>query len=726
MSSPRPESPSAAQTDTLLPPRAVGLESNRDSVATTASADPSFKAHDSSSYMGVPVNDLPHHDGAELSEKQQRKRNPLLYAVIGLVALAVIAVAVVVPVYFKVIKTNKSATTASSSNGGSPSASPTASPTGGNNPSSGVVTTGGDGSTVTKDDGTTFTYNNKFGGFWVFDPANPFNNSARAQSWSPPLSQEWKYGTDVIRGVNLGGWLVLEPFISPALYEPYQPSNPNFSGVQAIDEWTLCQAIAANKSSGGVAKVLEHHYATFITEEDFAQIAGAGLNWVRIPIPYWAVEKFDDEPFLEGVAWKYFLKAIEWARKYGLRINVDLHTIPGSQNGFNHSGKRGQINWMHGVMGIANAQRSLNIIRTITEFISQDQYKDVVPFFGVVNEAQTSQIGVDTITSFYIEMHDMMRNITGLGKGPFISVHDGFQPLEQWQTFLPGSDRIALDSHPYFAFADPLDSSPLAQQVKRPCARWASRFNGTLDVYGFAAAGEWSLAFNDCGLYLNGASSGYRYDGTLSTYNGPRIGSCAPWMDSTNWSADVKANLKTFALASMDAMQNYFFWTWKIGASSNSGKVNSPLWSYSLGLEGGWIPTDPRDSTGACGNSNPRSGPLKPSQTSYVSQTIAPSLRASHPFPPVSLADQANAAALPTYTPTGTPHTLAAPTFTAATVSAGSGWIGGSGGWDGDYVPIEGCTYPDPWDATGASVPARCTGRRKMVRAPRVTPPPAL
>ncbi|KAG9076861.1 hypothetical protein FS749_011316 [Ceratobasidium sp. UAMH 11750] len=725
MSSPRPESPSAAQTDTLLPPKAIALQGNRDSVATTASADPSFKGHDSSSYMGVPVNDLPHNDDVEISEKQQRKRNPLLYTVIGLVALAVIVVAVVVPVYYKVIKTNKSTSNASSSHGGPSGGSPTASPTGGNNPTSGVVTTGGDGSTVTKDDGTTFTYNNKFGGFWVFDPANPYNNSAQAQSWSPPLSQEWKYGTDVMRGVNLGGWLVLEPFISPALYEPYQPSNPNFSGTQAIDEWTLCEAIAANKSSGGVAKVLEDHYATFITEEDFAKIAGAGLNWVRIPIPYWAVEKFDDEPFLERVSWKYFLKAIEWARKYGLRINVDLHTIPGSQNGFNHSGKRGQINWMHGVMGIANAQRSLNIIRTITEFISQDQYKDVVPFFGVVNEAQTSQIGIDTITSFYIEMHDMMRNITGLGKGPFISVHDGFQPLEQWQTFLPGSDRIALDSHPYFAFADVLDSSPLAQQVKRPCARWASRFNGTLDAYGFAAAGEWSLAFNDCGLYLNGASSGYRYDGTLSTYKGPRIGSCDPWLDSTNWTDDVKSDLRDFALASMDAMQNYFFWTWKIGASSKTGKVNSPLWSYSLGLENGWMPTDPRDSAGACGNSNPRAGALKPSQTSYVSQTIAPSLRAAHPFPPNSLADQGNAAALPTYTPTGTPHTLPAPTFTAATVSAGSGWVGGSGGWDGDYVPVEGCTYPDSWNP-GASVPARCTGRRKMVRAPMVTPPPML
>jgi glucan 1,3-beta-glucosidase len=61
---------------------------------------------------------------------------------------------------------------------------------------------------------------------------------------------------------------------------------------------------------------MEEHYNTFITEMDFAQIAAAGLNWVRLPIPYWAIETMEGEPFLEGVCWKYILKAIEWSRKW--------------------------------------------------------------------------------------------------------------------------------------------------------------------------------------------------------------------------------------------------------------------------------------------------------------------------------------------------------------------------------------------------------------------------
>jgi glucan 1,3-beta-glucosidase len=80
------------------------------------------------------------------------------------------------------------------------------------------------------------------------------------------------------------------------------------------------------------------------------------------------------------------LKAIQWARKYGLRINLDLHAVPGSQNGWNHSGKLGSVNFLYGPMGMANAQRTLDYIRIIAEFISQPQYKDVVTMFGVINE----------------------------------------------------------------------------------------------------------------------------------------------------------------------------------------------------------------------------------------------------------------------------------------------------------------------------------------------------
>lgn len=70
-----------------------------------------------------------------------------------------------------------------------------------------------------------------------------------------------------------------------------------------------------------------------------------------------------------------------------------------STQGYNHSGKGGSINFLHGVMGYANAQRAMEYMRVITEFISQPAYKDVVVMFGVVNEALANTIGADVLTS---------------------------------------------------------------------------------------------------------------------------------------------------------------------------------------------------------------------------------------------------------------------------------------------------------------------------------------
>lgn len=118
----------------------------------------------------------------------------------------------------------------------------------------------------------------------------------------------------------MGGWLVLEPFIVPGLFEPYADTNNVI-----YDEYGLSQHYLDNGGQSNLETEMRKHYDTFITEEDFALIAGAGLNWVRLPVGYWAVETIDGEPYLEGVSWEYVIKAIGWARKYGIRINLDLH-----------------------------------------------------------------------------------------------------------------------------------------------------------------------------------------------------------------------------------------------------------------------------------------------------------------------------------------------------------------------------------------------------------------
>lgn len=58
------------------------------------------------------------------------------------------------------------------------------------------------------------------------------------------------------------------------------------------------------------------------------------LNHVRIPIGYWAYEVGPGEPFISGQH-EYLLQAVTWAETYNLKVIVDLHGAPGSQNGYN-------------------------------------------------------------------------------------------------------------------------------------------------------------------------------------------------------------------------------------------------------------------------------------------------------------------------------------------------------------------------------------------------------
>ncbi|KAJ6502722.1 glycoside hydrolase [Mycena vitilis] len=641
----------------------------------------------------------------------------------ALAALIIIVLAVVLPVYFLVVKKkNNNVAVASSQPSGSSSSGS------GGSGGKGIVgaVTGGDGSTVITANGDSFVYNNSFGGYWLADPENPFASGARANSWTPALNESWTWGVDHINGVNLGGWFVLEPFIAPALFQAY-PS--------AQDEWSLSTLMRAD---GTLQQKLEAHYDTFITEQDIAQIAGAGLNWVRLPIPFWAVSTWNNtgvessgtvetEPFLEGVCWKYIVRLFGWARKYGIRVNLDLHTIPGSQNGYNHSGKDGQINFLNGIMGIANAQRAIDYIRIITEFISQPEYQDVVQMFSVVNEARMQDIGRPQLNAFYLELHGMIRGITGVGegKGFYMGVHDGFQPVASWAGFLPGSDRVILDTHPYFAFNGQPNDAPIATGddaasaggtwPSQACKSWGGSLNTSREQFGVTVAGEFSNGYNDCGLYLTGVNGTQHYGGDCSLY-----------LDASTWNSTVKAGVMEFALASMDALQDWFFWTWKIGQAAD-GVVRSPLWSYQLGLEGGWMPTDPRAAHGKCasigvtGEQFPGTFSAWQTGGSGAGTIAASATNAFGQWPPATISnvDAADLTLMPTYTATGSVPTLTyiTPSVTGSasaapspTVSVGNGWFDSSDTTPG-VTAVAGCTYPAAWSALSLPAPtALCTG----------------
>ena len=73
-----------------------------------------------------------------------------------------------------------------------------------------------------------------------------------------------------IKGVNLGNWLVLEKWMSPALFE----------GTGAQDEYYLPRWLSREVYEARI----RIHRSEYITERDFAAIRAMGMEAVRIPV----------------------------------------------------------------------------------------------------------------------------------------------------------------------------------------------------------------------------------------------------------------------------------------------------------------------------------------------------------------------------------------------------------------------------------------------------------
>jgi glucan 1,3-beta-glucosidase len=387
----------------------------------------------------------------------------------------------------------------------------------------------------------------------------------------PALNSSFGFGQRPFRGVNLGGWLSLEPFITPSLFADDIP-----------DEYTL-----STKLGKKAAATLEKHYSTFITEDDFKAIAAAGLDHVRIPYSYWAVKIYDNDPYVFGVSWRYLLRGIEWARRNGLRVKLDLHAVPGSQNGWNHSGRSGTVGWISGPDGATNAQRSLDIHNQLSKFFAQPRYKNVVSFYGLVNEPSMN-IPQDALVSWTKQAIDIVK---GNGVSAVQIYSEGMRGLGAWDGNFTGyGNSLVIDVHEYTLFDDATVAFKHADRVSFACNTWTSAIAAAPNP---AMVGEWSQADTDCTKWLNGVGSGSRWDGTWLNSGKPKCptlnSQCSCDManaDPSTYTSDYKNFLQQWAEAQMYAFEKsswgWFYWTWKL--------ESAPLWSYQAALAGGFMP----------------------------------------------------------------------------------------------------------------------------------------
>lgn len=273
-------------------------------------------------------------------------------------------------------------------------------------------------------------------------------------------------------GVNLGGWLVLERWITPSL----------FAGSDAKDEYTFLQ-------EGGEAtrQKIQRHRKDFIAAEDLEWLKTKGINALRVPVPHWIFGGYD--VYMEGVEHLDWL--MDEARKRDMQILLELHTAPGSQNGHDHSGKKGGVGWHRSPVLIDVA---LDVIELLAA-----RYKTYNNLLGIglLNEP-SNKIDPNLLKFYYAEGYKRVRR--HCDDAVAVVINDQFNPLD-WRDALtePEYTNVWLDTHLYqaFSWADKHKSrTEVLQKASREWGDIISKVQSSRPLM----VGEWSLGIDSAVL----------------------------------------------------------------------------------------------------------------------------------------------------------------------------------------------------------------------------------
>ena len=133
-----------------------------------------------------------------------------------------------------------------------------------------------------------------------------------------------------VRGVNLGGWLVLEPWITPSLFYQFLGKD---QGEVAMDLYSFCEVLGPEEAN----RQLRAHWDSWVTSDIIAELATAGINSIRLPVGDWMYQPY--YPYEACTAGA--LEKVDWllgeAHSKGISVLIDIHGVLGSQNGFDNS-----------------------------------------------------------------------------------------------------------------------------------------------------------------------------------------------------------------------------------------------------------------------------------------------------------------------------------------------------------------------------------------------------
>ena len=153
-----------------------------------------------------------------------------------------------------------------------------------------------------------------------------------------------------IKGINFGnlfiseGWMTTNS-IGPLLNNDGSFKNVNEEGIvvdyEEIYQEEMDKILAERFTPEQIKALNDAYFYSYCTEADFQLIKDMKLNTIRLPMYYRNFMEGDDSSLvMRDDAFEKLDYFLDLAKKYDLKVIIDMHGVVGGQSGYEHSGTR--------------------------------------------------------------------------------------------------------------------------------------------------------------------------------------------------------------------------------------------------------------------------------------------------------------------------------------------------------------------------------------------------
>ncbi len=246
----------------------------------------------------------------------------------------------------------------------------------------------------------------------------------------------------ILRGINLGGWMLQEPYLF------------QFTGA-ADSQHEFKEKLVEFIGQENTDNFYNAWYENFITQGDIDSLASHGYNSIRLPMHYDLFTlPIQDEPVSGENTWidlgfSMVDNLLDWCESNNMYLILDLHAAPGGQ-GFGSDINDYDPNLPSLWESVENKNKTIALWGKLAERYSDEPW---IGGYDLLNETHWD-LAENELRNFYIDVTNEIRqydqnHIIFIEGNGYANDFSGLTP--------PWDDKMVYSFHKYWSFNDSLD-----------------------------------------------------------------------------------------------------------------------------------------------------------------------------------------------------------------------------------------------------------------------------